>query len=347
VSRRVLVTGHLGYVGTVLTPRLTARGHEVVGCDCDLYRACTVATMPPALATIKADFRDLGPTDLEGIDTIIHLAGLSNDPLGDLDPDLTRTINHLAAARLAAHARVAGVRRFIAASSCSVYGAAGANWLDETSATAPLTAYARAKFELEQALGEQGERGLEVVVMRPGTVFGFSPRLRFDLVVNNLAAWALCTGRLHLKSTGNAWRPLLHVRDLCRAIGALADAPAGSVAGRVFNIGFNELNLTVRELARDLLAAMPEASLEIAAGAEPDQRSYRVDCSRLTNLIPGWKPSYRPADVVAELRPLIERGELSVESFEGPALARVAHLRRRLRTGELDAELRHVAQPAH
>ena len=347
MSRRVLVTGHLGYVGTVLTPLLSAQGDEVFGCDCDLYRACSVAPMPPDVPTIKADFRDLEAADLRGFDTIVHLAGLSNDPLGDLDPELTRTINHRAAARLATRARVAGVGRFLVASSCSVYGAAGENWLDETSTVAPLTAYARAKLELEQALGGLASGGFEIVIMRPGTVFGFSPKLRFDLVVNNLAAWALATGRLHLKSTGNAWRPLLHVQDLCRAIIALAEAPGSAVAGRAFNIGFNELNLTVRDLARTLLAALPEATLEVADGAEPDQRSYRVDCSRLAALIPDWQPSLRPADVVDELRPLIERDRLTARHFEGPTLARVAHLRQRIRSGEFDGKLRRVTQPSH
>ncbi len=343
----ILVTGHLGYVGTVLTPQLAARDVEVMGCDIDLYRACTVAAMPTALPILKADFRDLEVDDLRDIDTLIHLAGLSNDPLGDLDHALTHAINHEAAARLAGLARSAGVRRFIAASSCSVYGAAGSGWLDERSATAPLTAYAHAKFGLEQALQGEADRGLEVVIMRPGTVFGFSPRLRFDLVVNNLAAWAMTTGRLHLKSTGNAWRPLLHVNDLCRAIIALAEAPADAVAGQIFNIGFNELNLTVRELAASLLAALPQARLDIADDAEPDQRSYRVDCSRLDRLIPGWAPSRIPADVIDELRPLIERGWLSAERFEGPALSRVAHLHHRMKSGELDAELRDAARPAH
>lgn len=347
MNRRTLITGHLGYVGTVLTPELAARGHDLIGCDIDLYRACTVADLPPTLTMPRSDFRDLESGDLRGIDTIVHLAGLSNDPLGDLDERLTFEINHETAARLAERARRAGVRRFIAASSCSVYGAAGADWLDEASPTAPLTAYARAKLALERALREQAALGLEVVILRPGTVFGFSPRLRFDLVVNNLAAWAMTTGRLYLKSTGNAWRPLLHVRDLCRAIAALIEAPAEAVAGKAFNIGFNDLNLTVQELARQLLPAVPGATLEFADDAEPDLRSYRVDCSRLTDLIPDWQPSRRPADVVAELRPLVERGWLASQRFEGPALARVAHLRSRLGSGEIDAALRHVAQPTH
>jgi nucleoside-diphosphate-sugar epimerase len=347
VTGRVLVTGHLGYVGTVLTPQLSARGIDVIGCDVDLYRACSVAGMPPAPPLIKADFRDIEVSDLQGVDTLIHLAALSNDPLGDLDHALTHHINHRSAARLADRARLAGVRPFIAASSCSVYGAAGAEWLDEDSATAPLTAYARAKLGLEKALQEQSERGLEVIIMRPGTVFGFSPKMRFDLVVNNLAAWAMTTGRLHLKSTGNAWRPLLHVHDLCRAIIALVEAPAGVVAGQGFNIGFNELNLTVRELAESLLVALPGTRLEIAEGATPDQRSYRVDCSRLAGLLTDWRPTRMPAEVIDELRPLIDRLDLSTGDFEGPALARVAHLRERLRSGELDARLRHVDQPAY
>lgn len=340
VQRRVLLTGHLGYVGSVLSPMLSDFGYCVTGCDIDLYQACAVAEMPASIPVITADFRDLSVDDLGNIDTVIHLAGLSNDPLGELDANLTDEINYRAAAQLAARARAAGVRRFIAASSCSVYGASGERWLDERSKIAPLTAYARAKHQLELALLEESKRGLDVVILRPGTVFGFSPKLRFDLVVNNLAAWAMTTGRLHMKSTGNAWRPLLHVNDLCRAIVALIEANLSELDSPVLNIGFNDLNLTVHELALELLKHLPNVQLAIADDAEPDRRSYRVNCSKLKQLLPDWCPSRRPIAVIDELRPLLNNGWLTAQRFEGPDLARAGHLRQRIARGEVSRDLR-------
>jgi len=340
MSRRVLVTGHLGYVGTVLTPLLTAAGHELLGADIDLYRACTIGELPPALPCPVPDFRDLDGTALEGLDAVVHLAGLSNDPLGELDPALTLAVNLRAATELARRCRAAGVRRFLAASTCSVYGSGGEDWLSETSATQPLTAYARAKWQMEQDLLALAEPGFEVVILRPGTVFGASPRLRFDLVVNNLVAWALATGRVRLKSDGRAWRPLLHVADLTRAIHGLLEAPAQLVAGQVFNIGFNALNLRVIDLAGRLTAAIPGAVLQIDGEAETDLRSYRVDCSALRRVLADWQPRSWPETVVEEIRQLLGNRVLDPNQFEGPAYARVAHLRERMRRGEVDAQLR-------
>ncbi len=340
LRQRVLVTGHLGYVGTVLTPMLADHGHDLIGADIDLYRGCTLGDLPPALPCPVPDFRDLTPQHLEGIDTVVHLAGLSNDPLGELDPALTHTLNNRAAVELAGHCRAAGVGRFMAASTCSVYGSGGEDWLTETSATQPLTAYARAKRRMERDLLALAGPNFEVVVLRPGTVFGASPRLRFDLVVNNLVAWALATGRVRLKSDGRAWRPLLHVADLARAIQGLLEAPAQQVAGRVFNIGFNALNLRVIALARRLAEAIPGADLQIDGEAETDHRSYRVDCGKLEAVLPQWRPSRQPEEVVGEIRALMQSRDLRPEDFEGPALARVAHLRQRMASGEIDAELR-------
>lgn len=342
VSRRILITGHLGYVGTVLSPLLATAGHELLGADIDLYRACTIAALPPALPCPVPDFRDLDGADLEHLDTVVHLAGLSNDPLGELNPELTLALNHRAAVALARRCRDAGVRRFVAASTCSIYGSGGEDWLTESAPARPLTAYARAKWQMEQDLLELGQPDFELVILRPGTVFGASPRLRFDLVVNNLIAWALATRRVRLKSDGRAWRPLLHVADLARAILGLIEAPSDRVAGRVFNIGFNSLNLRVIELAKRLAAAMPEADLQVDGAAETDLRSYRVDCSALTRVLTDWQPRYQPEDAVVEIRSLLGHRIPDPEQFEGAALARLAHLRRRMARGEVDAELRRV-----
>ena len=342
MSRQVLITGHLGYVGTVLSPLLATGGHELRGADIDLYRACTISALPPGLPCPVPDFRDLAGADLEGLNAVVHLAGLSNDPLGELDPDLTFALNHRAAVALARRCRAAGVRRFLAASTCSIYGSGGEDWLTESSPARPLTAYARAKSQMEQDLLELSEPGFEVVILRPGTVFGASPRLRFDLVVNNLIAWALATQRVRLKSDGRAWRPLLHVADLARAIVGLIEAPPQLVSGRVFNVGFNTLNLRVVDLAARLAAAMPNAVVQVDGAAETDLRSYRVDCGALAQVLPDWQPRYQPENAVAEIRDLLGDQVPDPEHFEGPALARLAHLRRRMASGEVDRQLRSV-----
>lgn len=341
VTGKVLVTGHLGYVGTVLTPVLDQAGWQVTGADIDLYSACSVTPLPNRPPCPIADFRDWPVATLGQFDAIVHLAGLSNDPLGALDPNLTHSINHQAVVELARRAREGGVRRFLVASSCSVYGGGGEQWLDESSATGPLTPYAQAKLDMEQSLLGLCEPDFEVVIMRPGTVFGASPRLRFDLVTNNLVAWALSTGSIRLKSDGQAWRPLLHVRDLARAVAGLLEASSDQVAGQVFNIGFNALNMRVIDLAERLASAMPKTRIQIAGQSDNDQRSYRVDCTRLANLLDDWQPSARPEDVVDELSELFAQRPLTPEEFEGPALARVAHLRQRMERGEINRELRY------
>lgn len=340
VNGKVLVTGHLGYVGTVLTPVLEKAGWQVTGADIDLYSACSVAPLPKSLPCPIADFRDWPIKTLGQFNAIVHLAGLSNDPLGALDAELTHAINHHAVIDLARRARDGGVRRFLTASSCSVYGGGGEKWLDETSEIGPLTPYAQAKLDMEQSLLELCQPDFEVVIMRPGTVFGASPMLRFDLVTNNLVAWALSTGCIRLKSDGQAWRPLVHVKDLARAMTGLLAASSDQVAGQIFNIGFNGLNMRVIDLAERLATAMPQARLHVEGQADSDQRSYRVNCSKLAALLNDWEPSGYPEDVIDELGDLFSRQPLLPEEFEGPALARVAHLRQRMARGEINRELR-------
>lgn len=234
---RVLVTGHLGYIGTVLTPMLLREGYEVVGLDSDLYRACTFGAGLPRVPTISKDIRDVTRSDLEGFDAILHLAGLSNDPLGDLDPLLTFEINHEATVRLARLARKAGVERFVFSSSCSAYGAAGDDqFLTEEAPFNPVTPYGESKVLAERDLADMADYGFSPTFLRNATAYGMSPRLRFDLVVNNLTAWAFTTGRVHLKSDGSAWRPLVHVEDIARAFVAVLKAPRERVHNEAFNI---------------------------------------------------------------------------------------------------------------
>ena len=245
----ILLTGHLGYVGSVLAPMLDREGHQVTGLDAGWFSGCRLfAQVSSVQQCIQRDIRDIRASDLERIDAVIHLAALSNDPLGRLNPELTDEINHLAAVRLATLAKSMGVKRFVAASSCSVYGAAGDAWIDEESDTAPATVYARSKLAMERGVMALADSEFNVVIARPGTVFGESPMLRFDLVLNNLVAWGVATNRIRFKSDGSAWRPLLHVEDLAEALVFLTEAPVGLVAGKAFNIGFNEQNYQVAEL---------------------------------------------------------------------------------------------------
>ncbi len=337
---RVLVTGHLGYVGTVLTPLLTAAGHAVTGLDTDFFRACGFGPQPPAPAGVIKDVRDVEPADLDGFDAVIHLAGLCNDPLGDLDPDITMAINHQAAVRLAEIARERGVPRFVAASSCSVYGAAGEDWLDEDAGFNPVTAYAESKLRMERDIGALADDRFTPVFLRAATVYGVSPRIRFDLVINNLTAWAHATGVVLLKSDGAAWRPVLHVEDMARAFVAALEAPAERVHNRAFNVGASIDNYRVRELAEAVRAGVPGARLEQVDAPLHDRRSYRVNCDRIAATLPGARPRWRPADGIRELAEAFAALAPTSEEFEGVRYQRLAHLRHLRASGALDATLR-------
>ena len=234
---RVLVTGGHGYIGTVLVPLLLDGGHEVVGIDSDLFGACTFGAYRSRINMSPRDVRDVRAEDLDGVEAVVHLAGLANDPLAELDPALTMAINTAATERLALIARDAGVERFLFASTCSVYGGSDETWVDETNAPSPVAVYGTSKLEAERALSRLADESFCPVYLRPGTAFGVSPKLRFDLVANNLVAWALTTGRVYLKSDARAWRPLVHVRDLCTAFVCALEAPREAVFDQAFNVG--------------------------------------------------------------------------------------------------------------
>jgi len=255
---KVLVTGHNGYIGTVLTPMLLAQGHEVTGLDANLFTECTFGEEPDfEITEIRKDIRDVQPEDVAGFDVIMHLAGLSNDPLGDLNPDLTYEINYRASVRLAEMAKQAGVLRFIFSSSCSNYGAAGDDFLDENSPFNPVTPYGKSKVMVEQAVSKLADDDFSPTFLRNATAFGVSPRLRFDLVLNNLMAWAYTTGRVYLKSDGSPWRPIVHIEDISRAFIAAMNAPRELIHNRAFNVCRTQDNYRIRELAEIVAETVP------------------------------------------------------------------------------------------
>jgi len=344
---RVLVTGHKGYIGSVLVPMLVAEGFDVGGLDADLFRRCTFDGGLSDVPEIIKDVRDVTERDLEGYDAIVHLAGLSNDPLGDYDPRLTEDINTRASIRLAEFARNAGVRRFVFASSCSNYGAAGDNFLDEDAAFNPVTPYGVSKVEVERAVARLASPSFSPTFLRASTAYGMSPRIRFDLVVNNLTAWAMTTGRVYLKSDGTPWRPIVHVEDISRAYIATLKAPIELVHNTGFNVGTTTENYQIREIAQIVESVVPGCRVEFAPDAGPDKRCYRVDCNRIARTLHGFKPQWTARRGVEQLYEAFCRVGLKLDDFEGERFKRIAHVKKLIADGTLDASLRwHLARAA-
>ena len=341
---RILLTGHDGYIGTVMAPLLRDAGHEVHGLDSGLFAACAFGPQPPAIPASPRDIREAIPDDLDGYDAVVHLANLSNDPLGNLDPDLTYAVNHRATVRLAELAREAGVGRFVFASSCSLYGAAGQDAVTETAPFNPVTPYGEAKVLAERDLLKLETEGFAPVFMRNATVYGVSPRLRFDLVVNNLTAWAVSTGEVRMKSDGSPWRPLVHVRDVCSAFGAVLDAPREAVSGEAFNVGNGDENYRIRDVAGIVGEEVDGTEVTFASGASPDTRSYRVSFDKIENTL-GWRTLWTVRSGVREVRDALSGLGLQPDDFEGPRYSRIAHLRSHLEAGRLAPDLRWADSP--
>lgn len=343
---RVLVTGNSGYIGTVLTPMLVQAGHDVVGMDTNLFERSSFMQEVPDIPTIVKDVRDIEESDVEGFDAIIHLAGLSNDPLGDYRPELTETINFLASVRTAKAAKAVGVGRFLFASSCSNYGASGDNFLDENSAFNPVTPYGKSKVSVEQEVSKLADDNFSPVFLRASTAYGLSPRIRFDLVINNLTAWAYTTKQVYLKSDGTPWRPVVHVEDISRAYIAALEAPRELVHNDSFNVGSTSENYQIHELAEIVHDIVPGCSIEYAEDAGPDKRCYRVNCEKIATVLPNFKPQWTARRGVEQLYEAYCRAGIQLEEFEGPKFKRIAHVKQLVEEGKLTTDLRWTAAQA-
>jgi nucleoside-diphosphate-sugar epimerase len=337
----VLVTGYAGYIGTVLTPMLLEAGHRVTGLDSDFFAGCDFTPNLAEIPAIHEDVRDVTVTDLHGFDAVIHLAALSNDPLSDLNPECTYEINHRASVRLAELAKAAGVPRFLFSSSCSLYGrAAEADFLTEEASFNPVTPYGESKVLVERDVSRLADDNFSPTYLRNSTAYGVSPRLRADLVVNNLVGFAFTTGEVLIASDGTPWRPLVHVQDICQAFIAVLNAPKGLVHNQAFNVGRTQENYQIRDVASMVQEIVPRSRVRYAEGGGPDLRCYRVNCDKIAQTLPDFRPQWTVRRGIEQLYKAYKEHGLALDEFRGERYTRIKHLKSLLSSSRLDPALR-------
>jgi nucleoside-diphosphate-sugar epimerase len=333
---RVLLTGADGYIGAVLAPLLVERGHDVTGLDTGFYKdGCLGSPGSQPIACTRQDTRRVTSEDLRGFDAVVHLADLSNDPLGLHSPAVTYAINHGATVRLASACKEVGIPRFVYSSSCSIYGAAEDGYRTEQSETKPLTPYAECKVLVERDLAAMADDRFSPTFLRNATAFGVSPRMRFDLVLNNLAGLAWTTGRIALVSDGTPWRPLVHVRDIARAFACALEAPRDAVHNQAFNVGQNGANYQVRDIAEIIAEVFPGCELSVGA-RNGDDRSYRVSFDKIHEQLPGFSCERDAKDGATELLEIFRRLNVGPETFNFRAFTRLRQLQHLLATRQID-----------
>ncbi len=340
MSKRVLITGHQGYVGSVMTPLFIAAGHDVVGLDTGYYLDCMLVPDPVTVPTIRKDLRDLESQDLEGFDAVVHLAALSNDPIGNLNAEWTEQINFLASVRLAELAKAAGVRRFLFSSSCIMYGMSEAAVVTEESPLDPKTEYARSKVKAEQAITRLADDQFSPVFLRNGTIYGLSPRMRFDTVLNNLVGCAVTTGKVTLHGDGKPWRPVAHVDDISRAFLHVLQAPRELIHNQAFNNGEDRMNHQIMELAEATARTVPGCSIECLAQPDADQRTYKTDFGKFARTFPDFRFRWTIEEGAQELYDAFTAAGLTHQEFVNRRFTRLKWLRYLIESGRVDGTLR-------